>query len=75
MNIPTTIITAQTLDQLWHEAEQIGRVEIDNDWRGTYTASIRFERKSGTVVHAKGMNTKVQFALATAINEAREMGG
>lgn len=67
-------LQAQTLDALWHEAESLGRVQADNDWRGTYTASIRFERKSGTTITAVGKNTNIAFALADAINEAREMG-
>lgn len=66
---------AQSLDQLWHEAEQIGRVSVDNTFLSdTYRVRIRFERRSGTTIWAEGKNTNIAFALADAINEAREMG-
>jgi hypothetical protein len=66
---------AQALDQLWHEAEQLGVVEVDNSWRGgAYEVKIRFSRKSGTTITAVGKSNKIAFALADAINEAREMG-
>jgi outer membrane receptor for monomeric catechols len=66
---------SQTLDQLWHEAEQLGTIEVDRMWsQKGYTVSIRFTRKTGTTIIAKGQNTNIAFALADAINEAREMG-
>ena len=70
------VIRAESLDQLWHEAEQLGTVKVDSGWRKDdgYTVTIRFERKSGTTINAVGKNTKIAFALAAAINEAREMG-
>ncbi|MCB1889082.1 MAG: hypothetical protein KDH20_15855 [Rhodocyclaceae bacterium] len=64
----------QTLDQLWHEAEQLGEVSVDRNWRGKYKVEIRFERKSGTTIYARGEDPVIAFALANAINEAREMG-
>lgn len=77
MTEPVTITAshAQSLDQLWHEAEQLGVLTIDNAWRGgAYEAKIRFNRKSGTTITAVGKSNKIAFALADAINEAREMG-
>lgn len=66
---------ANTLDHLWHEATTLGSVRI---WQYEHTKSIEakivFERRSGTKVEAVGKNTNVAFALAAAINEAREMG-
>lgn len=77
-NLSMTTITpihADTLDHLWHEAEQLGVVKVDPAWRGdNYEVTIRFQRKSGTSITAMGKNPKVAFALADAINEAREMG-
>lgn len=72
--VEVTPLRAQTLDALWHEAEQLGRVSVESDWGGVYKARIRFERKSGTTIWAEGKNSSALFALATAINEAREMG-
>ena len=66
---------AQSLDQLWNEAAQLGVIDVDPDWKGEkYTVQIRFNRKSGTTVWAKGVNSNIAFAFASAINEAREMG-
>lgn len=68
-------LTPETLDQLWHEAEQLGMVEIDCEWnKRLYTAQIMFVRKSGTRIIAKGVSSDIYQALATVINEAREMG-
>lgn len=70
-----TALKAQSLDQLWHEAEQLGRIRIDSDYRGElYEAEITFKRKSGTRITAVGKNQNIAFAIADAINEAREMG-
>ncbi len=64
-----------TLDELWHEAESLGQVSVESDYRGEiYSATIRFERKSGTSIRAKGTDQLVAFALSNAIDEAREMG-
>lgn len=66
---------AQTLDELWHEAEQLGKIEIDHNWGSSdYRCRIRFQRKSGTTVWAEGKDRNIAFAVAAAINEAREMG-
>jgi hypothetical protein len=67
--------SAQSLDQLWHEAAQLGQIAVDMDYKGTtYDVTIKFARKSGTRIYAKGQNTNIAFAVAAAINEAREMG-
>jgi hypothetical protein len=66
---------AQSLDQLWHEAATLGGVRV---WQyevgSTIEVTITFTRRSGTKVEAKGKNTNIAFAIASAINEAREMG-
>lgn len=70
-----TPLIPQTLDAMWHEAEQLGRVSVDRRIFGDcYEVSISFERKSGTHVRAMGKDTNILFAVANAINEAREMG-
>ncbi|AKJ28815.1 hypothetical protein [Caldimonas brevitalea] len=70
----TVLVSAQSLDSLWHEAEHLGKVSVDSTWGDAYRVRICFDRKSGTTVWAEGRNTKIEFALADAINEAREMG-
>lgn len=68
---------AITLDELWKEAESLGTIKVDKrTWSNDaqYDVEIVFTRKSGTRVHAKGANPDICFAMATAINEAREMG-
>jgi hypothetical protein len=66
---------AQALDQLWQEAEMLGDVSAEKKtFGGHYEATISFARKSGTRIYAKGKGDQVHFALAAAINEAREMG-
>lgn len=68
-------VSAQSLDQLWHEAEQLGVVTVDNGWSGgAYEAKIRFSRASGTRITAVGKSDNIAFAMAKAIDEAREMG-
>lgn len=69
--------TIQTLDQLWREAEQLGRIKVDSStWsrEQPYEVEIVFTRRSGTRVHAKARHMSINCALADAINEAREMG-
>jgi len=68
-------LPAQTLDQLWHEAEQLGRVSIEpKTFSDAYRARIRFDRKSGSTIWAEGIDMNAAFALAKAINEARDLG-
>lgn len=70
-----TALKAQSLDELWHEAEGLGRVCVKRDYSDkTYEAEIIFYRKSGTRIDAVGKDQNAAFALASAINEAREMG-
>jgi hypothetical protein len=67
-------IPAQSLDQLWREAEQLGRVEVDSTWSSAYKVQIRFKRRGGTTIWATGEDTNIAFALAKAINEALDLG-
>ena len=70
------VVRAESLDELWLEAEQLGVVTVDNGWRGSaYEVKIRFSRTSGTSITAVGKSDNIAFAMAKAINEAREMGG
>lgn len=69
------ITKAQTLDELWHEAEQLGRISVDKSWgKNAYEVVIRFDTRGGSAVSAKGTDTNIAFAVAKAINEARELG-
>jgi len=66
-----------SLDQLWHEAESLGVIEIDRSSYpddAPYVCEIKFRRKTGTRITAVGRDRSIHFALAAAINEAREMG-
>lgn len=70
-----TPIQAETLDQLFHEAAQLGGIRVFQYGRGDeYKVEITFTRRSGTKIEAVHKNTNLAFALAGAINEAREMG-
>lgn len=70
------LLQAQTLDQLWNEAEQLGRIEVDHriGSKGSYRVQIMFTRPSGSTIYAEGNDTNIAFALGKAINEARELG-
>lgn len=66
---------SESLDRMWHEAEQLGLIEVDRPiFKSCYRVTIRFERRSGTSVRAVGEDQNIAFAMAKAINEAREMG-
>lgn len=68
-------IPAQSLDQLWQQAEQLGQVDVDHLLTGNaYRVRIRFERRSGTTVWATGQDINISNALMMAISEALEMG-
>lgn len=71
-----TPLAPDSLERLWNEAAQLGRIKVDQGWGSdtSFEVSITFWRKSGTRVCAVGRNTTFAFALADAINEAREMG-
>lgn len=68
-------VHAQSLDDLWQEAERLGRVSVESKIISEkYEAEIVFVRKSGTRIYAKCEHSNAAIALAGAINEAREMG-
>lgn len=73
-----------SLDELWSEALNLGRVEIDSDYDGIiYTVSIvpklssrRWFVKVDSIMPfliAKGSDSCIKFAMAEAIAEARKM--
>lgn len=62
-----------SMDSLWDRAEQLGRTTIERDFSGLY-AQIRFERRSGSMVYAKGRSSDVREALRLAIDEAIALG-
>ena len=68
-------LTQETLDQLWYEAEGLGKVEVDHlIGDSAYRVQIQFKRKSGTTIWAQGSDQSIHVALGNAINEARERG-
>jgi hypothetical protein len=62
-----------TLDELWAEAETLGKVGVD-DWSGEYKATISFTTRSGSHIRASGKHKSPAVALGMAINEARGFG-
>lgn len=77
--LPTVIekLVAVSMDDMLKEAMKLGSVKLEQDnWdtKSPWTAEIIFTRRSGTRIHAKGKNSDPWFAMADAINEAREMG-
>lgn len=85
MNILTapriTPLRAETLDDLWREAETLGNVRVwtrGDGWgragsRRGYEVTI-YGRRRNTELEVKREHTSLLCALADAINEAREMG-
>jgi len=70
-----TAVPSESLDQLWHEAASLGWVRVwTNEYNRNVEVTITFTRRSGTKVEAKGNDQNIAFAMAKAINEAREMG-
>ncbi len=75
LNDHVKTLRPQTLDELWREAEMLGRIKVDKSLFGnSYEVTIHFERQSGTGIYAKGCNTDICFAVSDAINEARTFG-
>lgn len=85
MNILTapriTPLRADTLDDLWREAETLGNVRIWTQSSGfdrsgprrAYVVTI-IGRRRNTELEVKREQTSLLCAIADAINEAREMG-
>lgn len=71
----TTIASGKsTLDYLYQQAKEIGRVKVEEEWNGKTTeVSIRFNTKGGSVVWAKGEDADVNVAFEKAIKEARSI--
>lgn len=64
-----------TLDEVWRETESLGRVEVDHLCsNGKYRVQIRFDRKSGTMIYATGIDDDIVCAVSKAVDEARELG-
>ena len=83
MNILTapriTPLRAETLDDLWREAETLGvlRVWTMTHWRTTEITGYEVTligRRRNTALEVKRQHSSLLCALADAINEAREMG-
>ncbi|CCF19078.1 protein of unknown function [Pseudorhizobium banfieldiae] len=71
---PTTYGNPITLDELWDRAAALGRVTVDHSLSQGQYVQIRFERKSGTMVQARGHHTEIREAFRLAIQEAVDLG-
>lgn len=69
-------LSEQTLDDLWHEAEQLGDIKVDRGWGGAkaYQVKIHFRLPSGSTVWATGEHSDIVVAMGRAIDEARRLG-
>lgn len=69
------VIAARSLDQLWQEAERLGRIEVDRELFADsgYRVRIHFKRQSGTRVAAEGKDENIAYAMSKAISEARHL--
>jgi fructose-bisphosphate aldolase class 1 len=68
-------LTPESLDQLWHEATQLGCLRVyQSEYNRAYEVTISFSRPTGTKIEARGKDSEIGAAVAKAINEAREMG-
>lgn len=64
-----------TLDELWTEAESLGRIEVEHPvFKDTYRVEIMFDTKSGSSVRAKFEAPRIWDAVHGAILEARSLG-
>lgn len=70
-----TEVSQLTLDELWHGAERLGRIEVDHAiGDSAYRVRIRFYRRSGSMVWAECKHTDITFAMYGAIQEALSLG-
>lgn len=63
-----------TLDELWNTAAALGRVTVDHSITKGQYAEIRFERRAGSTVYARGHHSDIREAFRLAIAEAVAMG-
>lgn len=59
---------------LWDRAAALGRVSVDHSGIDGQYVEIRFKRKSGTLVYAKGCHSEIREAFRLAIEEALTLG-
>ena len=69
-----TKLTPVSMDDMFREAMRLGRVKLEQDYHGSFEATIQFTRPSGTTIYARGKNSDAWFAMGMAIYEARDMG-
>lgn len=64
-----------TLDELWREAEGLGRVNVDAGWDSDhpYKVDIKFRNSAGSLIWARGTAMNIHDALLAAITEAKRL--
>lgn len=75
---PTAGSVRLSLDELWAEAEKLGKIEVDHPcFDKDYRVEITFYRggdiSTGSQVRARGVARNIWDAMAAAITEAREL--
>lgn len=61
-------------EQLWREAEKIGRVDVDHPgFSDEYRVQIRFYSSAGSTIWAAGKSADIVQALGLAIQEAQRL--
>lgn len=63
-----------TLDEVWREAEALGRVSVEKSIFGKYRAQIAFDTKHGSCYAKAEHDHSALIALGLAINNARQLG-
>lgn len=71
----THYIREQTLDELWQEAAGLGALRVwQYESNDEYQVTIKWKRRSGSEIEAKGKASEIGIAISNAIIEARDLG-
>lgn len=63
-----------TLDDLWERASALGRVTVEHSFGQGQFVQIKFDRRGGSTVWAKGYHSEIREAFRLAIEEALALG-
>lgn len=76
ISIKSEAYRAESLESLWDESRRLANngIFVWLNSAGMIEVTLKFARRSGTRVEALGKDMNFAFAIANAINEAREMG-